>query len=282
MKSRKLIVGFQLALFFLSMGQTLDAWAGKPTDAEIKLLPPYCEARLKRTPESQHWRNVLGPDYMHTHHLCEGMIYVNRYPGARTKLAKATTLNSAMGNLNYMVTNASPSYSLMPDVYFYRGQVFAYQNNIGKALEDLNKAIDLQPQYTRAYVLAADLLVKAKHPEDALKLVTRGLQENPGDQVLQRVYDRLGGPKPYPEPKVDEKGQNKSAPTEDAAGKSGSSGGQAANTPHAMDGEPDPAASQAGKERPVAEGKTEDGRAAKQTIGSPTNPWCRFCPDSKD
>ena len=59
------------------------------TDAEIKAMPPYCEARLKRVPgQFEYWNKILGPDFIHTHHYCYGLGYINRYYRARTPSAK--------------------------------------------------------------------------------------------------------------------------------------------------------------------------------------------------
>jgi len=58
-----------------------------------------------------------GRTFIHTHHYCSGLAQINRYYRARTRQQKTYSLQGANGALSYMVSHASPSYSLMPDVY---------------------------------------------------------------------------------------------------------------------------------------------------------------------
>lgn len=282
----KLINGVLLAITVAGLGQSSVAMADAVSDAELKVLPPFCEARLRRTPAYDQWRKSLGVDYEHTHHYCMGMIYLNRYPSLRTDKAKRSTLNDAMGNLSYMISHASPGYSLMPDVYFSRAQAFAYRDEIAGALNDLLKAIELNPKMTRAYVLAADLLIKSKQSEKALKLVTTGLRENPDHRALQRVYDQLGGSKPYPERVTEMPNKDVSASTKEAAVKEEVPATAMADTVPSTRAEtlaPNPSSTANQKaETQQKNNQNTDSASSKVTpIGTPTNPWCRFCPDSK-
>jgi len=259
------ILGFLLLACF-----TLPAAATGWTDAEIKSMPPYCEAKLKRVPgKYEYWSQALGPDFLHTHHYCYGLGYISRYYLARSRQEKQFNLNNAMGTLNYMVSHASPTYSLMPDVYLNRGLVFSLMGSHDKAIMDLKKAQELNPKLVKAYTLASDIYTKLDNKGEALAVVTEGLRQVPDSSVLQRLYMKQGGKLPYPEPVAQqgdapEQGQREGGTAEVAKP-------QDAAQPTA----PSPAPEAAG----LGEGRPDDKAPATPKIGSPTNPWCRFCPD---
>ncbi len=241
-------------------------------------MPPYCAARLHKYPaEVDHWRNVLGPDYLHTHHFCYAIGFINRYYGAKSARSKTFNLQNAMGNLNYMIANASPTYSLMPDVYMYRGLVHSLTKKDGAAITDIRKAIELDPKLTRAYSMAADIYTKLNKKDEALKLATDGLRYNPDSAVLQRLYLKLGGKLPYPEPVAKQESAPPAAPAESKAD----------------DTAPDMAAENGPTQQPAPvaapEPAIQDSEKAgsatppdTQPIGSTSNPWCRFCPPEPD
>lgn len=242
------------------------AAASNWSDAEIKLLPPFCEERLKRAPgQVGPWQQMLGEDFVHTHHYCNGLGHINRYYRARTRQQKTYSLQNAYGGLDYMVRHASPGYSLMPDVYLNRGLVFSLMGDHGKAMADLKKALELNPKLVRAYTLSSEIELKLKKPAAALAVVNEGLRHVPDSKALQRVYRERGGKLPYPEPIAEA-----AATPEDKAAPAGEPAGQAAAG--AAPGQGASAAAAPVKEEPRA-------AEAQPKIGSPTNPWCRFCPE---
>ena len=70
-----------------------------------------------------------------------------------------------------MVSHASPTYSLMPEVYLNRGLVLSLMGNHGGAITDLKKALELNPKLVRAYTLASDIHAKLKQKDEALAVV---------------------------------------------------------------------------------------------------------------
>lgn len=224
----------------------------KVTDAEIASLPIFCAARYKGSAsEYDTWIQRLGSDFAHTHHYCNGLNFINRYYRSRSQQDKVYNLDNARGNLEYMVTHADPAYSLMPDVYFNLGVVSSLRNQPAQAITHFNKAIQLNPRQPRAYSALADFYAKNKQTAKALEIVTEGLRYNPDTKSLQRRYTELGGKLPYPKliepaPVVEAQAVKQEEPTQPTA-----------NAPA-----PAPV-------EPITEPK----------IGSPTNPYCRFCPD---
>lgn len=268
------ISGFVNLLLLVGLVLPAAAVAADWTDAEIKAMPPYCQARLQRGKDPAkhaYWAQILGPDFLHTHHFCYGLGAINRYYRARTPQEKKSHLDGAYGDLSYVVSRVSPTYSLMPDVYLNRGLVLSLLGNYGGAINDLKKAIELNPKLARAYTLASDIHAKLNQKSEALKVVADGLRHVPDSSALQRLYRERGGKLPYPEPIAPAASAPAvPAPTRqegETAEKDGKSQDALTQTPAS------PAPEAAGS------GGAQVQAPAAPKIGSPTNPWCRFCPD---
>lgn len=247
-----------LAGLFSAHAAAVEPWA--PTDAEMAGLPPYCKARMKSgqgSPDYKMWEQTLGKDFLHTHHYCAGINFINRYYRSRSQQDKRANLNNAINNLQYMVANADPSYSLMPDVYLNLGVVYSLTNQAAQAVTHFNKAIELNPRQPRAYNGLADYYAKTKQTAKALETVTEGLRHNPDTRSLQRRYTELGGRLPYPTPPIPEQAAAPVTPPEEetVAPAIQVPAEQAVDTPAPTLDAPAP------------------------NIGTPTNPYCRFCPD---
>lgn len=250
----------------------------KPTDVEVAVLPPYCLAKFRGVAVKQ-WEDALGSIYMHVHHYCGALVYVNRYYKSSNIQDRRFYLQEVISNLGYMVTHAEQSSALMPEIYLQRGITYSLLKKPSEALADLQKAIDLNPKLMRAYLVLADLYEELKLRDKALATVTEGLRHAPLSKPLQRRYGELGGKQPFPEPYSAPETKPEAAevpvakPSDEAlspkairakregdAQDSGiSSGASAATTPAAT---PEPTVN-----------------VEPPKIGSPTNPYCRFCTD---
>ncbi len=260
-----------LVLSLVGLAASANA-ASQWTESEIKAMPPYCAARLHKAPaQADYWAGVLGPDYTHVHHYCEGIGYLNRSYTAASARDKKFNLQSAMGNLNYIASRASPSGSLLPEVYLHRGQVNSLMKQDAAAIADLQKAMEMNPRLTRAYSLAAEHYLKLNQKNKALEVATDGVRHNPDSTTMQRLYMKAGGALPYPTP-LPQPAQPAEAAKPDAP----------ALTP------PDPAGTGQAVEALASPSVNADSAAVKPAaeaapattpkIGSPSNPWCRFCP----
>jgi tetratricopeptide (TPR) repeat protein len=241
-----------------------------PTQAELAALPAYCAARLNEQSDAfKSWKASMGSDFLHIHHYCFALNFMNRARGMSSGKDKQGTLGAAMTNFEYVLKYTQPDFYLRPEILMNRGVTQSMQGRDGAAVSDLLKAIEMDPKLPRAYIALADLYSKQKNRSKALETVTAGLRHNPDTKSLQRRYTELGGKLPYPEPL-------QPVAAEPAAGTPGASPAAAAATPAepaspvAASSAADPAATPA---MPAAQPATEP------KIGSPTNPYCRFCPD---
>jgi tetratricopeptide (TPR) repeat protein len=274
MWSFRVVMCFLFACYVIpAVGDWNDPRIRPFTDAELKALPPYCAPRLLRTPgQYEHWREILGQDYDHTHHYCEGLGYLNRSYRARSQQESKDLLRQAEIGIGYLIHQAQPTYSLMPEAHLNLGLVLSLLGNNGGAIKELNKALELNPNLLRAYILASDIYIEMKQKNEALTMISEGLRHVPDSNVLRRMYKEQGGKLPYPEP------INRSAETRTLPGQARGEGETAKR-----ESEPqDPAQRAAGTSAPDATasgGRSDAETPATPKIGSPTNPWCRFCPD---
>lgn len=229
----------------------------RPNAAEIMRLPPYCQAKFNAptsSPEWKAWRAQIGQNFIDLHHYCAGLNYMNRYWGARSAPDRSFYLQRALTNFDYMVKAEKPDFALRVELYSQRGEVNKLLRKPGEAINDFNKAVSIDPKAVKPYLQLADTYVATKASARALEAVTEGLRQVPDSTALQRRYLELGGKKPFPAPVAAQAAEPAAAP-----------GGQLPAP------EVEPAAVEA-KPAPAAPAE------AAPVIGTPKNPYCRFCP----
>lgn len=258
--NRSEIFSLTLLAMLLPASLAMADWA--PTEIEMATLPAYCAAKFDegKHPESaKMWRSTMGRrNFVHIHHYCAGLNFVNRARGMTSaNKDRQGTLEGALRNFDYVLTHAQPDFYLRPEILMNRGIALSMMNRTGEAVGDLLKSIEADPKQPRAYMTLADMYDKQKNRAKALETVTEGLRHNPDTKSLQRRYTELGGKLPYPEPLI-------VAPADsDVAGVKLDNSAAAGST--------------VAPARTVTPSEADAPSAPK--IGSPENPYCRFCPD---
>lgn len=260
----KFIARFMLLGVICGAGPTLAVETGlRPNAAEMSKLPPYCQAKFNLPPGSPEWlgwRDRIGENWNDLHHYCAGLNYVNRYWRASDKRDKGFYLQRAMGGFDYLVKAQKPDFALRAEMYANRGEVFKLMGKPGEAAKDFNQALSIDPRMVRPYLQLADLYVAGKSPNRALETVTEGLRHVPDSTALQRRYLELGGQKPFPDPVVTKADEPVPAQPEAPASEPG--------------GLAQPVEADAVESKPEPNAQTD----ASPAIGTPKNPYCRFCP----
>lgn len=239
-----------------------------PSDTELAMLPPFCPAKLKRAgdPQDPAWVSRFGAaNWLHLHHYCFAVNFVNRARRARDAGDRKFKLQSAEGEYMYVVTHSEPGFWMRPQIYVELGKVHLESKNAGAAARWFSDAINFNPRYEAAYLAMIELQRQGGERKAALETASAGLGHLPASQRLQQAYLDLGGKEPFPEAIV--KAEPKATPDEvappvTASGNGGSDGADAAAVATAVP------AQQVGEEvQPGAE-------------NSPPVPeqGCRFCP----
>src|SRR3569833_207697 len=252
----KLMLG--LAGLVMALPATAE-W--KPSPAEKATLPPYCAARfVVFLVVFLCWWDSMGSDFMHVHHYCAGLNFVNRARGmGSSNKDRQGTLEAALRNFDYMLAHTHPDFSLRPEILMNRGIALSMMKRTGEAVGELMKAIEADPKQPRAYMTLADLYSQQKNRAKALETDTENLRHNPDTKSLQRRYTELGGKLLFfvfvVSVLVVDQADTAAAPTAEPGSK------------------PPVESSDSAPPRPA------ETPAAPPKIGSPTNPYCRFCPD---
>lgn len=268
-------------LALLPAPAALASWA--PSQAEMAALPPYCAARFNEgSPAFRSWRSSMGSDFIHLHHYCAGVNFLNRGRGSFSS-GRKDTLGAAVREFDYVLGNVSSSFSLRPEILMNRGVALSLLKRDGEAIGNLLEAIKLDPRQARAYSALADLYVKQNNRRKALETVSEGLRQSPDTKALQRRYVELGGKLPYPAPVAEPAAASPAAAAPAAAMAAPVVGSEApaASAAEAAVAPAEKVESASDRAAAVAPATTPPASDASSPpkIGSPTNPYCRFCPD---
>ena len=186
----------------------LSVWAVEqfsPTPAEVRMLPPFCADRLEKGSSGKNVASAaqLGiKNYLHMHHYCFAVNFVNRARRARDQKARLYDLGLAKNNYNYVIKATEPRFWMRPQIYVELGKVHLQLKEAGDAVRLFNEAIAFNPAYEPAYQALIALHRQNGQGKDGLAVATAGLQRIPGSQSLKKAYLELGGKEPFPEPVV--------------------------------------------------------------------------------
>jgi len=267
---RKIIYIFAFSLLYPSIASAVESYYITP--AEMAKLPRYCYLKQvygedKNHPEEQAIYDMLGVDYVHMHHYCWGLNYANRADSDwNDKVARSYRLQLAANNFNYVLAAATPGFFMRPEIHLQLGKVLLRAGKSAEAAQNFQKAIQIKPDYVPAYLALSDYYKQIGSPAKALSLLEDGLKQVPSSPSLARLYRKLGGKGPLPEvsPPVAETTQPQTQPPAPVETEKKAVGAADVTAPETS--KPEPASP---SEKPA------------EKIGSPSNPWCRFCTDDE-
>ncbi|MDO9227400.1 MAG: tetratricopeptide repeat protein [Pseudomonadota bacterium] len=208
-------------------------------------------------------------------HECDCIRFLNRaYATMNDKAAHKYNLGETIGGCQYNLSH-SPGDPWNAIAHLQIGLARQLQGQPGQAITSFNQALQLNPKLAQAYTEMANVYLKLNNKKQALTVVTEGLRWLPDSRALQRKYQRLGGALPFPA------AHNKEAASADktpkrATGKTPDGTGTGAQPATA----PLPKSETATDPTQPTAGSDSGAQPTSDLIGSPTNPWCRFCPDT--
>lgn len=253
------------------------------TAAEVKAMPHACITIGMGRIDGLFWaeamnrnktlhlldlpENAMAKDAPWFHHYCWAQLSKLRSISAMDAQKRQQEINIWRDNLEFIVdaNEKRPSkWGYLPQVFTEMAESYLLEKKYAQALAMADKARALNPRHADAYTVIADSQSAIGNKQKALAAVTEGLRYAPASKGMKRRYKALGGVEPYPEPYADS-AQTVTQPSKDPE--------VAALPPKEQAASPNQAAASAPalEERPTPP-------PAEAPVGSPTNPYCRFCP----
>ena len=163
------------------------------TEQDLAFLPVWCrEVQHVRdmygTPGgTDAWIAKVGRDFMHMHHYCDAKVAVMKADRARVSSGERKHwLLHAVNHYNYVIRNSKPSFVLLPEVYVQRANARIRQDLLKEALEDLETAKTLRPDYVPIYLTLAQLFQDGGNKDRARAALEEGLKAIPTSNVLRQ------------------------------------------------------------------------------------------------
>lgn len=236
-----------------------SAWAAIEF-AKTAAEEAMCQARIyagRDTSDRDNW--------MHMHHYCDCLRFINRAYSARDRYDRKEALQLGIGGCEYVLGHTKSNFSMRPEIMTQKAIGLKMMGQRAQAAGELTRAIQFNPDYVPAYGELADYYREVGDKKKALELITEALKRAPESRRLQRRYQELGGKEPYPQPIA------RAKPVEEAE-----AAPPAKVKPEAKTDALPAASGQAATDSPSPPPATAP---EPSKIGSPTNPYCRFCPD---
>jgi len=165
-----------------------------PTDAELRTLPPYCKAKLRKVSEAekQVWKQRLGGGFGHIHHYCNALNFMRRASKSwNDKQNQQFNYNNARSDIEYMLNHTSPNYFMRPEFHVKLGEVLIQQGDGAKGAAEIKKAITQKVDYVPAYVALSNYYKRSGLMDMAREVLQQGLERVPNSKALKRRLKRL-------------------------------------------------------------------------------------------
>ncbi len=159
-------------------------------------LPEYCKYTMffnARVPggdnkvEMEHWKNVMGPTFIHMHHYCYGLMATNRAIYlSPTREARNHNFGVSIGEFDYVIQRAPDGFGLLPEMYTRKGENLISLDRGAEGVGALQRAVDIKPDYWPAYAAMSDYYKGVGAYAKARDWLQKGLAESPDTKPLTR------------------------------------------------------------------------------------------------
>jgi tetratricopeptide (TPR) repeat protein len=254
---------FLLALIPAAIAQGASDFMATPKEQAM------CQALIYNGHDTSNRQN-----WGHMHHFCDCVRFTNRAV-AQTGSERAFELGRAIDGCDYVLSHTLPDFDMRGEVHLQKGKALRMAGKDGLAAAEFIKALSINPDLVNAYTALGDFYARIGKRGEALNFVSEGLKHVPNSKALQRRYTELGGKLPYPEPLKPE--QPAMAPSPDESPQTSTANPSIETTPAPEQEDVETPTKNDTSTTPKQPAKPpEPGSAAP--IGTPANPWCRFCP----
>lgn len=176
---------------------TIDAFDPR----EVALLPPYCaythyfRAKVpggNDVQKTEAWRASLGRTFEHIHHYCFGLMKTNRAVLlARSSQSRLFYLNDALLEYDYVIERAPADFILLPEILTKKADNLLLLNRAPVAVFELERAIELKPDYWPPYAKLSDHYKDVGKGQKAREMLEAGLKAAPDAVGLKRRLSEL-------------------------------------------------------------------------------------------
>ncbi len=177
----------------------------------MAMLPPYCKYTQVYSanvpggndlPEIKKWYAIMGGSYPttgpfhHMHHYCAGLQYINQANlVARSRDERNQRLSWALREFEYVLKNTTPAFALWPEILTKKGESLIAMGKGPLAIADLQRAIEIKPDYWPPYATLSDYHRDTGNPRIAREVLEQGLSALPDAPALKRRLAELDGAK---------------------------------------------------------------------------------------
>lgn len=181
-------------------------YAGDPR--EMAMVPRYCiytQSFRDVVPgganqaEINRWSSVMGVTFIHMHHYCAGLIVTNRaILLSRTPADRQFHLNSSIVEFDYVIQRAPQDFIVLPEILTKKGENMIRLGRAHLGIVELQRAIDLKPDYWPPYVQLSDYYKGTGDFQKAREHLENALSYSPDAQAVKRRLAELNGVKAKP------------------------------------------------------------------------------------
>jgi len=168
---------------------------------EVAMLPHYCiytQLFRERVPggnnpaEIKRWHALMGDTFDALHHYCWAMMKTNRATIlARSPEDRHHYLTDSIHEFDYVIERAPPDFVLLPEILTRRGETLLKLGRTSQGVADLQRAIELKPDYWPPYGSLSDYYKTAGEIARARALLETGISLSPEPKSLKRRLAEL-------------------------------------------------------------------------------------------
>lgn len=165
---------------------------------EVALLPEFCRhtqliiERHGSVAAQREWVEQVGPSFMHMHHYCVAVVaYVRSFRHTNSINDRNGYLGFAEDNFSYVIRNAEPTFALLPEVLYRRGQTRIRMGKMSDGIKDLEDAISADPKHARAHFELSQALLGRNDRKGAEAVLRAGLEHSPESRLLKSALAEL-------------------------------------------------------------------------------------------
>ena len=134
----------------------------------------------------------MGVTFRHMHHYCSGLILTNRALFlSRTPQDRAFYLNTSIVEFDYVIERAPQDFILLPEILTKKGENLIRLGRAHLGIVELQRAIDLKPDYWPPYVQLSDYHKGTGDFQKAREYLEKALSHSPNANGLKSRLTEL-------------------------------------------------------------------------------------------